>query len=152
MADPPFFGATPAVTMLISKVALMVTFGTKENFRMESIIFDMAYFNLPNKDSLGCSMLAKFMAAAHYAFPTMKIPGPTGPIWAPTDTKSSLVCVEKLYRAVVAIEDDDEDRPVRDCHGKTMIDQSEHTCLKTQTVNSIPNCFSLEVVPLPRGT
>ena len=24
-----------------------------------------------------------------------------------------------------------------------------HTCLKTQTVNSIPNCFSLEVVPLP---
>ena len=27
----------------------------------------------------------------------------------------------------------------------------EHTCLKTQTVNSIPNCFNLEVVPLPTG-
>jgi hypothetical protein len=23
------------------------------------------------------------------------------------------------------------------------------TCLKTQTVNSIPNCFNLDVVPLP---
>jgi hypothetical protein len=26
-----------------------------------------------------------------------------------------------------------------------------HTCLKTQTVNSIPSCFSLEVVPIPKG-
>jgi hypothetical protein len=24
-------------------------------------------------------------------------------------------------------------------------------CLKTQTVNSIPNCFNLEVVPFPAG-
>ena len=53
-------------------------FGECDNFRTESITFDMAHFDLPYNTILGCPALAMFMAAVHYACSMLKIPGPTG--------------------------------------------------------------------------
>lgn len=100
--------------MPIERVASVVTFSTKDNFRTESVVIDVADFELPNNGILGRPTLAKFMAAAHYAFLMLKIPGSTGPISVSADVQSSQACAEKLYWAAVAVEDDNEDRPVRE--------------------------------------
>lgn len=80
---------------------------------MESVIFDMADFDLPYNGFLGCLALAKFMAAAHYVYVTMNIAGPIGPISAPMDVENSMACAKKLYWVAVAVEDDNKDRSVR---------------------------------------
>jgi hypothetical protein len=47
-------------------ITLLVTFGTAENFRMESVLFDVAEVNLPFNAILGRPTLYQFMAVAHY--------------------------------------------------------------------------------------
>lgn len=49
----------------------------------------MADFHLPYNGILGRPTLANFMAAAHYAYLTMKIPGPVGPILVLVDVHES---------------------------------------------------------------
>lgn len=53
----------------------MVTFGTQENYRTESVIFDIAEFDLPYNGILGRPALVKSIAVSHYAYLTIKIPG-----------------------------------------------------------------------------
>src|SRR4051812_41310490 len=62
----------------IGKVTLPVTFGTPANFRTERIVFDPVPFDSPYHCVLGCQAFAKFMAAPHYAYNVMKLPGPCG--------------------------------------------------------------------------
>jgi hypothetical protein len=42
------------------------------------------------------------MAASHYAYNTLKMPGPMGVITINSDKKDAVICVDKLYREVVA--------------------------------------------------
>jgi len=42
-------------------------FGGHNNFRTESVMFDVAHFDLPYNAILGRPALTKFMAAIHYA-------------------------------------------------------------------------------------
>jgi hypothetical protein len=44
------------------------------------------------------------MAASHYAYNTLKVPGPMGIISIPSDKKDAIICVEKMYRDAVAAE------------------------------------------------
>ena len=44
------------------------------------------------------------MAASHYAYNTLKMPGPLGVITIPSDEKDAIICVDKMYRDVVAAE------------------------------------------------
>jgi hypothetical protein len=113
----PFHGVTPGLTVPLGQVSLMVTFATRANYRTESIVFDIAEFDLPYNGILGRPALAKFMAASHYAYLTVKIPGPRGPIAVPADLQSSVLCAEKLYLAAAASIGEDEDRPK--CSGPT---------------------------------
>ena len=67
-------------------------------------MFDVVDLPLPYNGILGCPALAKFMAPSHYAYNTLKMPGPLGVITIPLDEKDAIICVHKMYRDVVAAE------------------------------------------------
>ena len=84
------------------KVTLPVTFGSDLNYRKERIVFDVAKIPLPYNGILGRPALAKFMAASHYAYNTLKMPGPVTIITVPSDKKDALICAYQLYQQAVA--------------------------------------------------
>ena len=65
--SPPFVGVTNGKTLPLGQIKLPVMFGGRNNFRTESITFDVAHFDLPYNAILGRPALTKFMAAIHYA-------------------------------------------------------------------------------------
>ena len=69
------------------KITLPVTFGSNLNFRTKRIVFDVAKIPLPYNGILGRPVLAKFMAAPHYAYNTLKMPGPVTIITIPSNKK-----------------------------------------------------------------
>lgn len=70
---------------------------------MEKIVFDVAQIPFPYNGILGHPALAKFMAASHYAYNTLKMPRPLTIITVPSNKKDALICADQLYReAVVA--------------------------------------------------
>ena len=72
------------------------------NFRTEKIVFDVAKMPLPYNGILGRPALAKFMAASHYAYNVLKMPGPMSVITVHSDKKDALICTDKMYREAVA--------------------------------------------------
>ena len=83
---------------------LPVTFGTRKNYRTESVTFDVSDMPLPYNGILGRPALAKFMAVAHYAYNTPKIPAKWGVLTVKADTRDTVFCVEQIYEAVAASE------------------------------------------------
>src|SRR5215216_2302590 len=84
------------------KITLPVTFGGELNYGTEKIVFDVVDLPLPYNGILGRPALAKFMAASHYAYNTLKMPGPMGVITIQSDKKDAVICVDKMYRDAVA--------------------------------------------------
>ena len=74
-----------------------MTFGGELNYRAEKIVFDVVDLPQLYNGILGCPVLAKFMAASHYAYNTLKMPGPMGVISIPSDKKDAMICVDKMY-------------------------------------------------------
>ena len=72
------------------------------NYRTERIVFDVAEIPLPYNGIVGRPAIAKFMAASHYAYNTLKMPGPMNIITIPSDKKDALICANQLYREAVA--------------------------------------------------
>ena len=89
-----FQGVNPGRSQPKGKIMLPVTFGGELNHRMERIVFDVAEIPLPYNGILGRPALAKFMAASHYAYNTLKMPGPMNIITVPSDKKDALICAE----------------------------------------------------------
>jgi hypothetical protein len=81
---------------------LPVTFGTELNYRTEKVIFDVVKIPLPYNGILGRPALAKFMAASHYTYNTLKMPGPMSIITIHSDKKDAVIYTDKLYREAVA--------------------------------------------------
>ena len=79
------------------KVTLPVTFGGELNYQTEKIVFDVAKIPLPYNGILGHPALAKFMAASHYAYNTLKMPRPMSIITVLSDKKDALICADQLY-------------------------------------------------------
>jgi hypothetical protein len=75
-----------AVTPVV-QIALLVTFGTREIFCMETIQFEVADFETVYNTFLERSTLSKFMVIPHYAYLVMKILGPRGIISIRGDVK-----------------------------------------------------------------
>lgn len=91
----------------IRKVTLPVTFDTLANFRTEQIVFELVLFNSPYHCVLGRQAFAKFMAAPHYAYNAMKLPGPCGIITVHGDPDMAAECKAKcaeLADAVIVVE------------------------------------------------
>jgi hypothetical protein len=109
MPTRPFFGVTEGSTTPIRQVRLPVTFGTRDNKRTESLDFDIAYIVLPYNAILGYPALARFMAATHHSFNTLKIPGTNGTITVCCNEKDALRSVEHVYREAATMFPADED-------------------------------------------
>nr|ABF98055.1 retrotransposon protein, putative, unclassified [Oryza sativa Japonica Group] len=91
----PIIGVTPGHTWPLGHIDLPVTFGGSANFRTERVDFDVAGLSLPYNAVLGRPALVKYMAAVHYAYLQMKMPGPGGPITVHGDLKVALACMEQ---------------------------------------------------------
>ena len=76
----------------MGKIRLDVIFGTRENFRRESVEFEVVDHSSPYHTILGRPALAKFMAVPHYAYLKMKMPGPKGIITVAGCYKRSMEC------------------------------------------------------------
>jgi hypothetical protein len=90
-------------------VRLPVTFGTRDNYRTESLDFDVAYIALPYNAILGYIALARFMAATHHSFNILKIPSANGTITVRCNEKGALHSVEHVYREAATMFPADED-------------------------------------------
>ena len=107
----PFYGVTPGHTLPLGKVELPVTFRSRDNFRTENVVFDVAEVPLPYNTILGRSALARFMVVTHYAYLTVKMPGPAGPISVPAEIGNAISCTEQLYSALVSARPEVEGYP-----------------------------------------
>jgi len=130
----PFCGATDGKTLPLGQVELLVTFCGRDNFRTENNTFDVAHFDLPYNAILGRPALAKFMATVHYAYKTLKIPGPAGVISIKADVKGSVHCAERLYEAVATTSPDDAERPESSTHPSAKQRLSPDNSVLTKTV------------------
>ena len=93
-----FQGVNPGRRQPKGKIMLPVTFGGELNYRTEKIVFDVAEIPLPYNGILGRPALAKFMAASHYAYNILKMPGPVTIITIPSNKKDALICADQLYQ------------------------------------------------------
>jgi hypothetical protein len=103
MPTRPFFGVTEGSTTPIGQVRLPVTFGTRDNYKTESLNFDVAYIALPYNAILEYPALARFMAATHHGFNVLKIPGANGTITVRCNEKDALRSVEHVYHAAATM-------------------------------------------------
>jgi hypothetical protein len=107
----PFSGVGPQLVYPLGTIALPVTFGTKENFRMENVQFDVAEVNLPFNAIIGRPALYRFMAIAHYRYLVLKMSSPSRVLTVRGDRAAALAAVEKLHAlAVEAARPDDGGR------------------------------------------
>ncbi|GJN20375.1 hypothetical protein PR202_gb07745 [Eleusine coracana subsp. coracana] len=89
----PFHGIVPGKTLVpIGQISLLVTFGTRENFRTERILFQVADFDSAYHTIIGRPVMAKFIAIPHYPYLTLKMPGPNGLISLHSDLQNSFDC------------------------------------------------------------
>ena len=78
-SDQAFCGIIPSAgSTPVGKVTLPVTFGTRDNYRMESIIFEVAPFETSYHAMLGRPALAKFMAIPNHTYLLLKMPAQNG--------------------------------------------------------------------------
>jgi hypothetical protein len=92
----PFSGVGPVLVILCGCMSLPVTFGTPENFRAESVLFDVAEVSLPFNAILGRPTLYQFMAVAHYGYLILKIPSTNGVLKNRGDREAGVSALEKL--------------------------------------------------------
>ena len=99
-----FQGVNPGRSHPKGKITLSVTFGRELNYRTEKIVFDVVELPLPYNGILGRPASAKFMAASHYAYNTLKMRGLLGVLTIPSDEKDAIICVDMMYQDAVAVE------------------------------------------------
>ena len=73
-ATGKFQGVNPGRSHHKGKITLQVTFTGELNYRTEKVVFDVVDLPLPYHGILGRLALAKFMAASHYSYNTLKMP------------------------------------------------------------------------------
>ena len=73
---------------------------------------------MPYNGILGRPALAKFIAARHYAYNVLKMPGPMSVITIPCDRKGALICTDKIFREAVAASAAKANAPAAQSPGK----------------------------------
>jgi hypothetical protein len=95
----PFYGIIPGNTAHpLGTVVLPVTFGTRENYRIEFIKFEVANFESSYHAILGRPALAKFMAVPHYVYLLLKMRGLSGVLTLRGDLKKSYDCNQEAIQ------------------------------------------------------
>jgi hypothetical protein len=78
--------------VLMGKIHIDVMFGSRDNCRVENLLFEVVDLDSPYHALLGRPALAKFMASTHVAYLNMKMLGPRGVITIIGDYKRLMVC------------------------------------------------------------
>jgi hypothetical protein len=76
----------------MGKIRIDVMFGSRDNCRVENLMFEVVDLDSPYHALLGRLALAKFMASTHVAYLKMKMSGPRGVITIIADYKRSMAC------------------------------------------------------------
>jgi hypothetical protein len=92
----PYLGVGPCPIIPHGSISHLVTFGTPENYRMESILFDIAEVNLPFNAIMGRPTLYQFIDVAHYGYLVLKMLSPNGIINICGDCTIDIFVLEKL--------------------------------------------------------
>jgi hypothetical protein len=100
----PFLGVGPGSIIPRGSISLPVTFGTPENYRTESILFDVMEVNLPFNTIIGRPALYQFMTATHYGYLVLKMPSPNSIIRIHGDRTVGVFALEKLQALVATHE------------------------------------------------
>jgi hypothetical protein len=83
----PFYGVLQGKKSIpLGRVTLPVTFRDVNNYRIETLAFEVVNFSGPYRIILGRPCYVKFMAIPSYAYLKLKIPGPTGVITVEANT------------------------------------------------------------------
>jgi hypothetical protein len=82
--------------MLHGCISLPVTFGTPENFRTESVLFNVAEVSLPFNAILGRLALYQFMTVVHCGYLVLKMASPNGIFRICGDRNANISALEKL--------------------------------------------------------
>ena len=89
----PFHGVVPGrPARPLGRIALEVTFGTPDNFRTETLTFEVVDFPGSYHALLGRPCFAKFMAVPNYTYLKLKMPGPNGVITVHGSFQHSYLC------------------------------------------------------------
>ena len=76
-SSSPFQRVIPGTSAIpLGQITLLVTLGTQENFRTESISFEVVDFEMAYHAIFERPNLAKFMAVPYYTYMVLKLPGP----------------------------------------------------------------------------
>jgi hypothetical protein len=92
----PFSGVGPVLVMPHGYISLPVTFGTPENFRTKSVLFDVVEVILPFNAILGRPALYQFMVVTHYGYLVLKMPSPNNVLKIHRDRNTGISALEKL--------------------------------------------------------
>jgi hypothetical protein len=88
----------PGATQRRVKIELPVIFGSKDNYRIENIIFDVADIALPYNGIIGQPTLAQFMVVTHHAYHALKLPSPWGTLTVKSDTRYFMLYDEHMLK------------------------------------------------------
>ena len=92
-SDQAFYGIIPgAGSTPVGKVTLPVTFDTRNNYRTESIIFEVVPFETSYHAKLGRLALAKFMAIPNHTYLLLKMLAPNRVLSIRGDIQTSHYC------------------------------------------------------------
>jgi hypothetical protein len=141
MPTRPFFGVTEGSTTPIGQVCLPITFGTRDNYRTESLDFDVTYIALPYNAILGYPALARFMAAMHHGFNVLKILGANGTITVRCNENDALRSVEHVYHEAATMFPADEDllEHCGDLTRKKKLISQERAAVKKASLEPLPS-------------
>jgi hypothetical protein len=99
--DCSFHGIVPgAANYPLGKIELDVYFGDSSNYRREKLEFEVMDWPSQYHAILEHPAFAKFMAVPHYAYLTLKIPGPKEMIMVQGSFEVSNTCDKKINRLV----------------------------------------------------
>jgi hypothetical protein len=98
----PFLGMGPGSIIVRGSISLPVTFGTPENYRTKSVVFNIVGVNLPFNAILSRPTLYQFMAIAHYGYLVLKMPSPNGIIKIHEDRSTGVSALLKHQSMVAA--------------------------------------------------
>jgi hypothetical protein len=100
----PFHGVAPVKRVQPrGQIDLPVWFGTPDNFRKETLTFEVAGFKGTYHAILGRPCYAKFMAVPNYTYLKMKMPGPKGVITMGSSVEHAFDCDVKCVEHAVAL-------------------------------------------------
>nr|CAB3453764.1 unnamed protein product [Digitaria exilis] len=100
----PFYGVVLGKEAVpLGQITLPVTFGDRENFRTETLCFEVVDFDSSYHAILGRPCYAKFMAVPNYVYLKLKMPRPNGVIVVGTSPQVAYKCKKESCTLAAAL-------------------------------------------------